>query len=155
MTTTSACFDPGSKSVLNNPIAQPPLDQTPTNVTYIDDYLDRSLSDSTSKLLSLLENGAENELTPSLVTIEKATSFLKTLYRKFNGFNLYEEPFVTSSGEEVMLEWWKANRKLTIFLNDDESHFLKSWGTDLFGEMDDGDLDNENIIEAWLWLITD
>ena len=42
---------------------------------------------------------------------------------------------------QVTLEWWAGKRSLTIYVRaENQADFLKSWGSDIEGEMEDGEI---------------
>ncbi len=42
---------------------------------------------------------------------------------------------------EIVLEWWHGSRSLTVFVrSEDQVDYLKSWGSDIESEMEDGEL---------------
>lgn len=51
----------------------------------------------------------------------------------------WEEPHVTPTPEGgISFEWWNDNHKLSWLFDETRSHYLRSWGADIFTEMDDG-----------------
>jgi hypothetical protein len=42
---------------------------------------------------------------------------------------------------QITLEWWQGDRALTLFVRSEERiDYLKSWGSDLVNEIEDGEL---------------
>lgn len=42
---------------------------------------------------------------------------------------------------QITLEWWQEQRTLTVFVrSENQVEYLKSWGNDIFNEMEDGEL---------------
>ncbi len=64
-------------------------------------------------------------------------------------------PHVTKSpDDEVCLEWWGGNRKITTYFNSREVQFVKVWGADIQNEMEDGVLDSvRTAVSVWRWLL--
>ena len=70
---------------------------------------------------------------------------------------LWEEPLVNSNDQgEIVLEWWKGEHELTIKVKENGASYLKSWGTDIFTEMEDGHFERKGfdspLTLLWLWL---
>lgn len=59
---------------------------------------------------------------------------------------------VSESGE-VTFEWWRANRKLTIYFGDESMEVLRVWGADMDDEMVHETVSHPAAIaQAWAWL---
>lgn len=54
----------------------------------------------------------------------------------------WTDPHIGSNERgHILLEWWKANRALTVFVrSEDQLDYLKSWGTNVINEMEDGEI---------------
>lgn len=63
-------------------------------------------------------------------------------------------PYMTWSTEgEVVLEWRRGERQLIFYINDKKIVFLKAWGTDIYEQMEDGDvLSTQEVNSLWQWL---
>lgn len=64
-------------------------------------------------------------------------------------------PHLTASGSgELAFEWWRGNRKITIYFGDGPTpEFLKVWGPHIEDEMESGELDSTDAFRAlWVWL---
>ncbi|WP_216920626.1 hypothetical protein [Synechococcus sp. CCAP 1479/9] len=65
------------------------------------------------------------------------------------------EPLVNYVDQEVSLEWWSANKKLTIYFSDTAIEFIRVWGPDIKNEMEDGEVVNPfSFVALWQWLIS-
>lgn len=53
---------------------------------------------------------------------------------------------------EVLLEWWKSEKKLTLFVREDGIDYLRAWGSDIEHEMTDGELSEDAFPGLWSWL---
>ena len=69
--------------------------------------------------------------------------------------NEWIRPNVTASEEgEVVFEWWRDTRKLTIYIGNQSAEYVKVWGTDINSEMSDGNADAVNTCRSlWEWLV--
>ena len=65
-----------------------------------------------------------------------------------------ETPYITWSAEgEVVLEWRRGERQLIFYIDDQKICFLKAWGTDIYQQMEEGDvLSTQEINSLWQWL---
>jgi hypothetical protein len=53
---------------------------------------------------------------------------------------------------EVVLEWWNSKKKLTIYLSDTSTNYIKVWGADMSSEMEDGLISSDkDIVDIWKW----
>lgn len=53
---------------------------------------------------------------------------------------------------EVLLEWWKGEKKLTLFVKPDAIDYLRTWGASIEHEMEDGELSSDVFPTLWAWL---
>ena len=82
-------------------------------------------------------------------------NWLKEIEKIIDDFNnTWKPPHIsTGSNGETVLEWWNEDKKLTIYMEDEKIHFVRSWGTDIHTEMQDGYLTSSNVfIGLWCWL---
>lgn len=82
--------------------------------------------------------------------VEKTRSIL-TLVRECG----YQEPHVTWAGfeDEILLEWWKNRRHLSLYISADSVEALKVWGPNIVTEMEDVTVDEPMmLVELWKWL---
>lgn len=92
---------------------------------------------------------------PNQKTINTAKSLLRDLYCYSNSFGAWSEPNVTVSTDgEIVFEWWHSDRKLTIYVTETGTEYIKVWGLDIFNEMEDGDAQSSIMRqELWSWLM--
>ena len=65
------------------------------------------------------------------------------------------EPLINYVDQEVSLEWWNANKKLTIYFSDAAIDYIRVWGANIKNEMEDGEIANPFCFVAlWQWLIS-
>ncbi len=64
------------------------------------------------------------------------------------------EPKITHRVGESVMEWWRENRKLTLYMSDDGLEALRSWGTNVHSEMDESrGLTSNDLVPLWRWLL--
>jgi hypothetical protein len=98
------------------------------------------------------DHGADS---PKKRAIHKAEKLIKILYKFIENFR-YEwiSPNITgSSSGEVVLEWWKNQKKITIYLSPAQIAYIKVYNENI-DDMEDGKLtlDVDSIIQLWEWL---
>jgi hypothetical protein len=66
-------------------------------------------------------------------------------------------PNVTASGEgEVVLEWRRGPKRLTIYIGEKDIEYVRAWGPDIHKDMDDGEADLIEIRQSlWKWLVVE
>lgn len=65
------------------------------------------------------------------------------------------EPLINYVDQEVTLEWWNANKKLTIYFSDAAIDYIRVWGANIKDEMEDGEIVNPfSFVALWQWLIS-
>src|SRR5258706_6205112 len=62
----------------------------------------------------------------------------------------WENPHIGSNEHgHITLEWWHGSRTLTVFIRTEERvDYLKSWGSNIESEMEDGELSRINDFAA-------
>jgi hypothetical protein len=93
------------------------------------------------------------EVSPDAIT--KAAMWLSRLQRAVanRGQDWYEPHLTASPEHELVCEWWFNDRKLTVYISDDDAEFIRVWGANIETEMDEGDAEDEiEILQAWQWL---
>lgn len=87
-------------------------------------------------------------------TVVRATMLIKEMYFAAVWLNAdWRDPNVTASPHgEVVLEWWNKEKKLTIYVSENQSDYVKVWGSDIDNEMDDDALSDGQIAELLVWL---
>lgn len=89
---------------------------------------------------------------PSYSAIALATDWIQNLER---GAIEWNPPHISSSpAGEIVLEWWRDPRKLTIYVSDSGAEFVKSWGSSISHEMAEGTANSiDDAVNVWNWLI--
>lgn len=64
-------------------------------------------------------------------------------------------PHVSVSENEVILEWWKDELKLSLYVGEQSIEFIRVWGTNIDNEMNSGVLwQDSDFASLWHWLNT-
>ena len=91
----------------------------------------------------------------------KAEELIKKLrsISKKNKLWWYKPLLNISIENEIVLEWWHKEKKLTIYVCPNTIDFIKVWGADMDDEMEDGSIDlsdnlsdNDAILSLWQWI---
>lgn len=63
-------------------------------------------------------------------------------------------PHITrDENDTVVLEYWNGDRKLTLYLEDEATEYIKVWGPDIENDMEDGILWRDTTMEELFdWL---
>jgi hypothetical protein len=63
----------------------------------------------------------------------------------------YIVPYDSDDPTEILLEWWKDLRKLSLYLTFGGAWYIKIWGPNIDTEMEEGHIEN-SFPELWAWL---
>lgn len=85
----------------------------------------------------------------------RAVWWLETFAKHSASLDLpFLAPHVSLSDGEVVFEWWRAARKLTVYVNENELQFIRVWGPNIFDEMEEGRLESgKEERRVWRWLV--
>jgi hypothetical protein len=92
---------------------------------------------------------------PSGDAIGKALQLIVEMYRRSTqcAHVSWVNPHVSASeGGEVVFEWWKHDRKLTVYVSSRGAQYLRVGGPDIESDMDDGEIVGAQFVGLWLWL---
>jgi hypothetical protein len=91
---------------------------------------------------------------PSQGAIDLASTWLPLIAARTAKLGGWQSPHITSTEQrEIVCEWWRNDKKLTIYFGDENAEFIKVWGTDIDRDMESGELASEwDIVAAWCWL---
>lgn len=90
---------------------------------------------------------------PNADAIKRAVSALPDFISSAEKTGGWRLPHVAANeGGEVLFEWWKAEKKLTLFIGPDGIDYLRTWGTHIEQDMDDGELAGSTFPTLWAWL---
>jgi hypothetical protein len=106
------------------------------------------------ELASVAELLMQPENVPTERSIELASRWLPLIVVRASKLSGWRTPHITSSEQgEIVCEWWRKEKKLTIYFGDDGVEFIKVWGADIEKDMESGDLATEwDVVAVWRWL---
>lgn len=112
----------------------------------------RDAQDEVLDLRALRENQSESR---SVADVEKAAlSWIEDMYfTALETKNAWIDPHVSPDAHgNIVFEWWKGEKKLTVYVSPNAKEYVKVWGPDIFSEMEDGDIEKEDSQALWRWL---
>lgn len=92
---------------------------------------------------------------PSGEAVGNALELVVELYRQSTVclHAQWVNPHVSASESgEVVFEWWRRDRKLTIYVAADRADFVRVGGPNIDADMFDGVLEGSQFVGLWLWL---
>lgn len=118
----------------------------------------RQLNESFAVLEALADNWdgyASPVPSPSLIAYAREVFALLQADALARGV-AWREPHIGSNERgQITLEWWQEQRTLTVFVrSENQVDYLKSWGNDIFNEMEDGELSrifDFIVLSRWLY----
>lgn len=102
-----------------------------------------------------LEKDYESLYANSPKTIETAEKLINDLHSvAFKNNWCWSSPLLNISSEnEIVLEWWNQEKKLTIYVSEELIDYIKVWGADMDNEMEEGAIGLEDdLTEVWQWI---
>ena len=113
-----------------------------------------SLHEQLDRIASLPDNwDRRHSARPSQAAVENARQMLEDAYRQTAPAWVWQGPSLSVSEDgEIVMEWWNGIRKLTIYVGQNQSTYIKSWGPNLVSDMEDGELPENWISLHWAWL---
>ncbi|MCY1204297.1 hypothetical protein D9M68_356930 [compost metagenome] len=89
---------------------------------------------------------------PNVAAIYRAQHMLPELFSAAGGVRGWIDPHVSASeAGEVTFEWWRGDKTITLFFNAAGIDYLRAWGSSMDDEMDDGELQDNQFRDLWLW----
>ena len=90
---------------------------------------------------------------PTQKAAELASEWLSVSCDRANKLGGWRRPHISSTeAGEIVFEWWRGTRNLTLYFSDDGAEYIEVWGPDMENEMIFGPLNNWSFSNAWLWL---
>ncbi len=133
---------------------------TPLPATYPkQEDLNRSAFEKTQLRIRQLANlltdwDGFNSPAPSANAISNADRNAALLMIPLLHLHDFVTPHISATGSgEITFEWWKNNKKLTLYFTENSAEYLKSWGTDLDNEMEHDNFRGEEFSSLYFWLI--
>ncbi len=67
---------------------------------------------------------------------------------------LWKTPHISvSECGEVTFEWWRRDRKITVYFGEGAPEFIKVWGPNIVSQMESGELQSSDSFRSlWSWL---
>lgn len=91
---------------------------------------------------------------PVHAAIDRTVAMLSDMYdAATSAGHAWQNPHVTASEDgDVVLEWWNANHKLTVYVGADDARYVRVWGPHVERDMDEGELRLVDFGSLWQWL---
>ncbi|HYT41152.1 MAG TPA: hypothetical protein VEP90_02295 [Methylomirabilota bacterium] len=92
---------------------------------------------------------------PRLSAIMHATSWISKFYYLVTGLDWISPNVTAGSQGEIVFEWWRGVKKLTVYISNRNAEYVQVWGPDINTDMNDGDAEPiETCRMLWVWLRT-
>lgn len=92
---------------------------------------------------------------PDPTAVDKARGCLEQFWRQVRRLRgTWIPPHISASDKgEVLLSWSRGNKALDLYISATEITYLKSWGTHILDDMEDGSLapDAPDLQPLWRW----
>jgi hypothetical protein len=103
-----------------------------------------------NKMASLMQGISR---VPTQTAVELASEWLYLTFERANKLGGWRRPHISSTeAGEIVFEWWRGNRNLTLYFGDSGADYIEVWGPDMDDEMLTGPLSNWSFAKAWLRL---
>lgn len=87
------------------------------------------------------------------LSVANAHQFLEEAYQQSGATAGWQKPYICASEDgEIVFEWWNGNRKLTIYVEPQQTTYIRSRGPHVLDDMEDGVLPEDGISSLWAWL---
>lgn len=87
---------------------------------------------------------------PASVTVDHARTWL-IQYLLSNVATAGTPHMSISAHGEIVFTWWHGSHKLNIYFDEEGVEYLKTWGADVYTQMEDGPAIDIDPLFAWLW----
>lgn len=69
----------------------------------------------------------------------------------------WDEPLInTTEDNQIILEWWKDSKNLTLYIDGETVDYIKIWGADIDNQMQNGVVKSSSELNPlWKWLCAD
>jgi hypothetical protein len=117
----------------------------------------RSPEDQRLDILANLEPNwdSRGSPAPTAEAISAARQWLQPLRTAaaVSGYSWSAPHISASDGAEIAFEWWRGDRKITLYFNDGAPEYLKVWGPHIFDQMESGEILSSDFFGTlWFWL---
>lgn len=145
------------------------LARRPIGTSAVNEQLDRSLRPAAEVLSRQAKSRVTNRIwklgtrlanwdghgsdAPNERSVQRAAALAEELITLVGQTQEWVDPHagLDESGD-VVLEWWNADRKLTVYVQSDAVEYVKSWGPDIEDQMEHGPLGATTFVKLWEWL---
>ena len=93
---------------------------------------------------------------PTARVISLGTAWICSLHQAaIDASKPWLDPLITASEEgEIVFDWWRGEKRLTVYVNEDGAAYSRLWGTPPSSQTDDGEVDNiAEQLRLWRWLV--
>lgn len=115
-----------------------------------------ALDETIEKIYDLVQPTDARDFPAHPLAADNAAQWFEELHNDIATLGLiWREPMVSSEPEgNIVFEWWRNSRKLTIYVAPDEIEYIKVWGPSMIHEMEDGFVTApRERQELWRWLL--
>nr|AWL95741.1 hypothetical protein CIT37_29080 [Bradyrhizobium ottawaense] len=103
-----------------------------------------------NKMANLTQGNARR---PTQRALELASEWLYLIFDRANKLGGWSRPHISSTEDgEIVFEWWRQRRNLTLYFGDDGPEYIEVWGPNIDDDMRSGELTNWSFSTAWLRL---
>ncbi len=116
-----------------------------------------ALSLRITSLLSWPKEWDGYQMAPSRESVMNAFRWIKRLHEDVPAMGEeWLDPLIGADAHgNVVFEWWKDHKKLTVYVHPEVIEYVQVWGPDIFSDMEDGEVEGEEDRRAlWHWLTT-
>lgn len=116
-----------------------------------------ALSLRITSLLSWPKEWDGYQMAPSRESVTHAFRWIKDLYEDVPAMGEeWIDPLIGADAHgNVVFEWWKDHKKLTVYVHPETVEYVQVSGPDIFSDMEDGEVEGEEDRRAlWHWLTT-
>lgn len=108
-----------------------------------------------ARLATLAENwDGFGSVAPSKEALSNARGVLDEIYATLlDAGRAWRSPLISASEDgSIVMEWWRDDRKITVYVGAQDADYLQVWGEDPSSQMRDGGLEPNRFAILWEWL---
>ena len=92
---------------------------------------------------------------PTKKTLVRAENLIGEWYDSIiSAGHPWHAPFISSDEDGyITAAWYEDERELHILIGENEAEYLQVWGTNIDTEMHEADLNRDNYLMLWKWLL--
>jgi hypothetical protein len=147
MTAAAPRFSPDfAYSANGSPVVSTEAIQARSLFSFSTDDVEQGLN----KIATLLQGAAR---IPTNRAADLASEWMSMSCERATKLGGWCRPHISSTEDgEIVFEWWRGNRNLTLYFSDTGAEYIEVWGPDIDNDMRSGPLDNWSFANAWLRL---